>query len=95
MEKYKDRPDVQFLALNMDENPGVIEPLIQKQQLSLTVLPAYSYVTDTLKVRGVPQNWIVDGNGVVRLKGYDESTEKWETGMSEAIEKYRPGPGGQ
>ena len=42
----------------------------------------------------VPANWIVDGNGVVRLKaqGYDP-TEKWETGMKEAIEKYKPEAG--
>lgn len=38
----------------------------------------------------VPATWIVDGNGVVRLKahGYDP-TEKWETGMKEAIEKVK------
>jgi hypothetical protein len=38
----------------------------------------------------VPANWIVDGNGVVRLKaqGYDP-TEKWEAGMKEAIEKVK------
>ena len=89
-EKYKDRPDVQILTLNVDENPGLIESVIQKQQLSLTVLPAYNYVTDILKVSGIPQNWIVDGNGMIRLKGYDDSTEKWEADMSEAIEKYRP-----
>lgn len=67
------------------------EPFLKEHQLSLTVVPAYSYITDTLKVFGIPQNWIVDSNGVVRLKGlgYD-STEKWETGMREAIEKYKP-----
>jgi hypothetical protein len=44
---------------------------------------------ETLNVY-VPATWIVDGNGVVRLKahGYDP-TEKWETGMKEAIEKVK------
>jgi hypothetical protein len=48
-------------------------------------------VEDTLKVFGIPQNWIVDASGVIRLKGvgYD-ATEKWETGMTEAIEKNKP-----
>ena len=38
----------------------------------------------------VPATWIVDGNGVVRLKaqGYDP-TEKWESGMKDAIEKVK------
>jgi len=84
---------VQFLTLNEDDNPGLIEPFLKEHQFNLTVLPAYSYVVDTLKVMGIPQNWIVDANGVVRLKGlgYDRS-EKWETGMKEAIEKYKPEP---
>ena len=91
IEKYKGRADVQFATLNMDDNPGLIAPFMQEHELSFTVLPAYSYVTDTLKVFGIPQNWIVDSQGVVRLKGvgYD-STEKWETGMAAAIDKIKP-----
>ncbi len=75
----------------MDQNPGIIEPFLKEHQLALIVLPAYSYVTETLKVNGIPQNWIVDSGGVVRLKGigYD-ATEKWETGMRDAIEKVKP-----
>ncbi len=79
-----------FLSLNMDENPGLVEPFMTEHKLTLTALPAYAYVTQTLKVVGIPQNWIVDGEGVIRLKGigYD-STEKWEQGMKGAIEKCR------
>jgi hypothetical protein len=75
----------------MDENPGIVAPFLKEHQLALTVVPAYSYVTETLKVNGVPQNWIVDSGGVIRLKGtgYD-ATEKWETGMREALEKVKP-----
>ena len=77
-----------FLTLNMDENPGLIAPYLKEHQLSLIVLPAYSYVNDALKVFGIPQNWIVDSQGVVRLKGigYD-STGNWELGMADAIER--------
>ncbi len=90
IEAYKDRPEVQFLTLNMDENPGLIEPFLNEKKLVLTVLPAYSFVEDTLKVNGIPQNWIVDSSGVVKLKGvgYD-ATQKWETGMMEAIGKVK------
>ena len=91
IEKYKGRAEVQFVTLNMDDNPGLIGPFMKEKALSFTVVPAYSYVTDTLKVYGIPQNWIVDAQGVVRLKGigYD-TTEKWEEGMAEAIEKNKP-----
>ena len=89
-EKYKDRPEIQFLTLNMDDNPGLIDPFITEKKLSLIVLPAQSYVSDTLKVNGIPQNWIVDAAGIVKLKGtgYD-ATEKWESGMADAIEKVK------
>ena len=91
MEQYKNRSDVQFLTLNMDENPGLIEPFMNEHHFTLNVLPAYGYVTNTLNVHGIPQNWVIDASGVVRLKGigYD-STEKWEKGMVEAIEKHKP-----
>ena len=81
-----------FLSLNMDENPGLIEPFMTEHKLSITALPAYTYVTQTLKVNGIPQNWIVGADGVIHLKGigYD-STEKWEIGMRDAIEKQKPG----
>ena len=94
IEQYKNRSDVQFITLNMDENPGIIDPFLKEHQLALIVIPASSYVRETLQVNGIPQNWIVDSGGVVRLKGvgYD-STEKWETGMREAIEKVKPAAG--
>lgn len=74
----------------MDENPGLIAPFLKEHQLAFSVIPAYSYVRQTLKVLGIPQNWIVDANGVVLLKGlgYD-ATEKWVTGMKEAIAKVQ------
>lgn len=89
-EQYKDRPEIQFITVNTDSNPGLIEPFMTEKKLTLTVLPAQSYAEDTLKVSGIPQNWIVDGNGVVKLKGvgYD-ATGKWETGMAEAIAKVK------
>jgi len=81
----------------MDANPGLVEPYVKEHALTLTVLPAYDYIEETLKFSGgIPQNWIVDSDGVVRLKGsgYD-STRKWEAGMTEAIEKFKPETAGQ
>jgi len=90
-ERYKNRPDFQLLSLNMDDNPGLVEPFMKEHKLTFPVLPAYSYVRDTLHIYGIPQNWIVNANGVVRLKGigYD-SSEKFEEGMTDAVEKNKP-----
>ena len=91
IEEYKDRRDVAFQSLNLDDNPGLIGPVMAEQRLTFTVLPAYSYVNDTLKIEVIPQNWIVGRDGVIRVKGvgsYD-SVDKWEPGMREAIEQVR------
>ena len=90
IEQYKDRKDVVFLSLNLDDNPGLIGPIMAEQKLTFTVLPAYSYVNDMLKIDFIPQNWIVGPDGVIRLKatGSYDSIEKWEPGMKDAIEKF-------
>jgi hypothetical protein len=91
IDEYKDCKDVQFISFNLDANPGLVEPFVKDHALSFVVVPAYNYVTEKLNVYvPVPSNWVVDGNGVVRLKGqgYD-ITGKWETGMKDAIEKVK------
>jgi len=89
-DSYKGRSDVQFITLNMDDNPGLIPPFLKEHQLSLVVVPAVNYLTETLKVDGIPQNWIMDSQGIVRLKiwGYD-ALGKWTTDMQEAIEQVK------
>lgn len=74
--------------MNIDDDPGLIDPFVKEQKLTFTVLPAYSYATDTLKVEGIPQNWIVV-DGVVRLKGtgYD-ATPKWGESMKNAVDRF-------
>jgi hypothetical protein len=90
IDQYKNRSDVQFISFNADENPGLVAPFMKEHQLAFTVIPAGNYVWQTLKVVGIPSNWIIDAEGVVRLKGlgYDAS-EKWVTGMKDAIAKVQ------
>jgi hypothetical protein len=90
IDQYKDRTDVQFISFNADENPGLVAPFMKEHQLAFAVIPASNYVWQTLKLYGIPSNWIVDGQGVVRLKGlgYD-ATEKWVTGMKDAVAKVQ------
>jgi hypothetical protein len=88
--QYKDRPDVQFISFDSDANPGVVQPYAKEHALSFVVIPAHSYA-QKLDVT-VPSIWIVDAAGVVRLKesGY-YTTERWETAMTDAIEKVKRG----
>ncbi len=86
IDQNKRRSDLQFITLNIDENPGLIQSFLDEHQLSMIVIPASNYATEALKVQGIPQNWIVDGQGIVRLKsiGYD-STEQWARAVEKAI----------
>lgn len=89
-EQYKNQPDVLFLSLNMDDDPGLVDPFVKQFALTFPVLPTDEYVTNTLRVNSIPRNWIVSPQGIVRLKGngYD-ATEKWDQGMKDAIEKCK------
>jgi hypothetical protein len=91
VDEYKDRQDVQFISFNLDANPGLVEPFAKEHALTFVVIPAFNYVTEKFNVYvPVPSNWVVDADGVVRLKGqgYD-ITGKWETGMKDAIAKVQ------
>jgi len=90
-DQYKNRSEIQLLTLNIDENPGLAEAFMKEHKLTFPVLLASSYVQDTLHGVGVPQNWVVDAKGVVRLKGWGyDASEKSEKAMIETIEKNKP-----
>jgi thiol-disulfide isomerase/thioredoxin len=86
----KSRSDVQIITFNLDNNPGLIQPFLKEHKLSLVVIPASSYATQTLKIGGIPENWIVDGSDVVRLKetGYG-ANGNWVGSMEAAIGTVR------
>jgi hypothetical protein len=86
-EQYQNQPDVLFLSLDVDDDPGLADPFLKQHKLTVPVLPAYDYATNTLRVSGIPQNWIVGPDEVVCLKGigYD-ATSTWQRGMMSAIE---------
>jgi len=76
----KDRKDAQVITLNIDENPGLIEPFLrQRGVISLTVIPAMDFVERILKVNGFPRTWIVDPDGVARREqaGFTGEPAMW------------------
>jgi hypothetical protein len=89
-EKYKNRPGVMVVSMNLDENPGVIQPFMDENKYTFPVLFAYKYGRETMKIMATPTNWIVDGGAVAHLEllgGGPESIKKWELGMSEVLPK--------
>jgi thiol-disulfide isomerase/thioredoxin len=66
-QQMKGQPDVLVLTLDTDENPGLIEPFLRQNKHTFPVLPALSYLERLDSTLAVPQNWIVDRNGVLRI----------------------------
>ena len=84
----KDRKDIQVITLNVDENPGLIEPFLKQRGLtSLTVIPAMDFVERTLKLTGFPCTWIVDRDGVARREqaGFTGEPAKWVERVLESL----------
>jgi thiol-disulfide isomerase/thioredoxin len=67
-ESLRGRPNVRVLTLNIDDNPGVIEGYMKQHNFTFPVIAARDYVEEQLKVDGIPRNWIVDAERVLRLE---------------------------
>jgi thiol-disulfide isomerase/thioredoxin len=76
-ELLKDRPDIVLVSLNVDANPGVVNPFLKGRGLTFPVLLAHDYVNSVLPEMSIPRNWIVE-SGVVRSEdvGFDDA-EAW------------------
>lgn len=62
-EQVKDRPDVQILTFDVDEDPGLLGHYLKEKGYTFPVLLAYSYTLNLLSGVAIPQNWIVDAKG--------------------------------
>jgi len=75
-EQAKERPGVQVVTLNLDENPGKVGPFLAQHPFTFPVLMAKPYI-DSMdpkeRASVIPENWIVDRNAVIREQavGFD------------------------
>ena len=80
-EDLRERDDIQVISLNLDENPGVIEPFMQENGYTFPVLPATALVEKLIPLLSLPRNWIVDPTGQIayQQEGLDPkiSPEEW------------------
>ena len=90
-ELTKDRDDIQILTLNVDdENPGLVAPFLAANKVTSPVLlDARPYVVNFVGMLGVPQNWLIDRNGVLRAKshGFDETLKDWPARVLQQLEQ--------
>ena len=80
-EELRERPDIQVITLNLDRNPGLIQPFIAKNSYNFPVLPATALVDDVEQLPIIPWNWIVDPQGLIayQQRGFnaDQPPDQW------------------
>ena len=66
--------------MNVDEELGLVEPLITEKGYTFPVLPAYTFIHNMLDSVGVPQNWILDRQGrwQWQMLGFNSMEVDWE-----------------
>ena len=86
MAKYKNDPNVIFLAVNTDEDRIVVQPYVSEQKLKLQVVYA-DYIDDHWAVASIPTTLILDRKGAIsfRQAGFNSQSDFVEM-LSEKIE---------
>ena len=72
----KGRSNVVVLSLNVDANPGVVQPFLEGRSWTFPVLLAHDYVNRILPDLSIPRTWIVE-SGVVRKEDIGFNADGW------------------
>ena len=92
-DKTKDRSDLLVLTMNIDEELGLVEPLIKEKGYTFPVLLAYTFIHRLLDSVGVPQNWILDRQGKWQwqMLGFNSMEVDWEGATLAKLESVHKG----
>lgn len=67
-ERYKDNPDVIFLTVNLDEDPGLGEAYLKKEQFTVPFLVPAGNIPSAYFSGSLPTTVVLDKNGGIRLQ---------------------------
>ncbi len=77
-EQIKEKKDVQFISISVDENPGVIAPFLKENHYTFPVLFArFTRIDELDGLGGIPRTWIVDSNGTLRFERLGYNPADW------------------
>jgi thiol-disulfide isomerase/thioredoxin len=88
-ELAKDRDDIQVITLNLDEDPGLVDPFLAAYHYTFPVLmSARDYAAgQAIGDLAIPQNWLVDRTLILREKsaGFDSTIPDWPKAMLDKL----------
>lgn len=79
-DRLQDNPNLVVLTFNVDENPGVVEPMMSKNGYDFPVVFAFDYMLELWGHQwAIPCTWIVDPRGTARLEisGFGGDKDGW------------------
>jgi len=82
--RYRDRQDIVFVALNVDDEDALVEPFLKSFQFTFRPAMAKSFAYDFLPVFGVPANYII-AEKTVYFEGKGREDE-WVESAAAAID---------
>jgi thiol-disulfide isomerase/thioredoxin len=89
-DRLRDRGDVVLLSFNTDDSAGVVAPFARAHRMTWPVLFATAYFDSLPGASSVPQNWVIDGEGVRRniQMGFDSRhADAWLQSALAVIDK--------
>jgi len=95
-ERSKDRKDVAVVTVSVDENPGLIEPMLKEEKYTFPVLVAGAGSFTKWAPSGIPQSYVVDPTGTIveEQLGFGGDGDSWVTKMEERLRKAAAGSPG-
>lgn len=87
-ETSRTRDDIQVITLNIDENPGEVEPFMKAHSYTFpVVLAARKYVEGASGPFSIPMNWLVDRSAVLQMRGpgFESSLPDWPSRMLQKL----------
>jgi len=88
-EEFKETPNLLFLTLNIDANPGVVAPFLKSRNYNFPILLASEFVNQLLPEMSIPRNWIVT-DGVIATEVPYMQPDQWKAAMRKAITSSIP-----
>jgi len=80
----------------VDENPGLIEPMLKEEKYTFPVLVAGAGSFTKWAPSGIPQSYVVDPTGTIveEQLGFGGDGDSWVTKMEERLRKAAAGSPG-
>lgn len=94
--RFAERDDVRVVTLNIDHQPGRVEPFLSSAGYTFPSLFAADWFSGLGTDGSIPRNWIVDEKGVVRLEQRGFAVQRaaaWAdevTGLLDSLPPARP-----